>query len=763
MRLKSLGMTFHAVLSRRTGAPSTLVSARPPESERGARRRFVPRRLRARYLLAPLAVTIAAFLVLVLYSVATMPVTGGLQVEASQSALTFEGAAGVVFATRGVFKGDKLTAADLPPHLAQAIVAIEDRRFYQHHGVDFRGILRAGWRNSQAGGTREGGSTITQQLARLMYLSSERSFRRKIQEAILAVWLESQLKKEEILLRYLNTAYFGTGAYGVDAAAKRYFGKKASELGLGEAAMLAGLVRAPSQLAPTRNFGGAKERQEIVLQTMAETKAIMPSQAEAARAQTVRLRTPPETPPGSNYFVDMVAGDVRRLLGASTGDLTLRTSLNLELQRLAEAVVERRLESEGGKKHVSQAAVVVLGQDGAVLALVGGRDYEASQFNRAVQAKRQAGSLFKLFVYLTALQRDYTPQSIVVDKPTQIGEWEPQNYKGGYRGNMTLRNAFANSVNTVAAQLGEEVGIPAVIETAKRMGVQSPLPAVPSLALGSAEVNLLEMTRAFASVAAGVQTIEPYSIRSIAGNSQQALYTKPGAGAGVTGQLGASRAMMIDMLQAVVNEGTGKAARISNVAVGGKTGTTQEYRDAWFIGFTPNITVGVWVGNDDNTLTNRVTGGDLPANIWRDFVTRALPILTKTSSKLPGTTGAPNSSTVAQTQTVASAPTPSAVRGFADVYDSATLVIRGQNVQLEGIVVDENRRAVRSLARFLRRREVVCELASADRYRCSVDGQNLSEIILSNGGARATPDAPADLLAAEEEGRSARLGIWRRM
>jgi 1A family penicillin-binding protein len=724
-----------------------------------------PRAVRfgARYLAAAFGLAFCVLIGFVLYSIATLPIGGGLQADATQSALTFEAAQGDVFAARGVFKGDKLTAADLPPHLAQAIIAIEDRRFYRHGGIDLRGILRAGWRNTQAGGTREGASTITQQLARLMYLSPERTFRRKVQEAVLAIWLESQLSKEDILLRYLNTAYFGAGAYGVDAAARRYFSKKAGELTLSEAAMLAGLVRAPSQLAPTRNFGGAKERQELVLQAMVESRAITPAEAEAARAQSVKLRTPPETPPGSNYFVDMVAGDVRRLLGSSAGDLTLRTTLNMELQRLAEGVIERRLESEGAKKNVSQASLVALGRDGAMLAMVGGRDYEASQFNRATQAKRQAGSLFKLFVYLSALQRGYTPQSMVVDRPTQIGEWEPQNYSGGFRGSMTLKNAFVHSINTVAAQLGDEVGIPAIIETAKRMGVQSPLPAVPSLALGSAEVTLLEMTRAFGSVAAGAQ-IEPYSVRSITGNSQQALYTKTGAGTEFSGQLGVSRAMMIDLLQGVVSEGTGKAARIPNVPVGGKTGTTQEYRDAWFIGFTPDIVVGVWVGNDDNTPMNKVVGGDLPAGIWRDFVGRAQPIVSRASpqvarrnSDTPGPASAP-----AVVPGVAGAE--AGVRGGADVIDTATLSIRGRTIMLEGVLADDDRRAVRSLARFLRRREVICEPGGApERYRCNVEGQSLSEVILSNGGARATPDASAELLAAEDEARSARLGIWRRM
>lgn len=714
-------------------------------------------RIRLRHALI-VAGSFAALLVLIVgYSIATLPLDGGLQVDPTPSALIVEADGGETFATRGVFKGTKVTAADVPTHLAQAVVSIEDRRFYSHLGVDPLGILRAAWRNWQAGGTREGGSTITQQLARLMFLSPDQNLRRKIQEAVIALWLESQLSKEEILLRYLNTAYFGSGAYGVDAAARRYFAKPTKELSLAEAAMLAGLVRAPSQLAPTRNLGGAKERADTVLQAMVDTGVITAEQAEAARSQPVNLRVPPETPPGTNYFVDTAAADVRRLLGGASGDLTLRSTLDLELQRLAEGVIERRLDAEGRQKNVSQAALVALSPDGAIRALVGGRDYEASQFNRAIQARRQAGSLFKLFVYLAAMQKGYDPQSMVVDRPTQIGDWEPQNANGRFRGPVSLRNAFAQSINTVAAQLADEVGIPAVIETAKRLGVQSELPAVPSLALGSAEVTLLEMTRAYAAVATGNLALEPYTVRSVQGSTQQALFTRPGTAPRAEG-LGASRAAMLDLLQAVMRDGTGKAARLPNVLAGGKTGTTQEYRDAWFIGFTPDLIVGVWVGNDDNTPMNKVVGGDLPAQIWHDFLTRAAPLLAKDKREAPAALVAradPEGAT-------APAPEGAVLRGAPEVMDTGTLVIRGTMVRLEGIQGERGNLA-RQLARFLRRREVICAPSETPGLqRCRIGNYNLSAIILAAGGGRATPDASEELQAAEDQARSARLGVWRR-
>lgn len=736
----------------------------------------VLKRIRPRHVAIAAALFFTPIIVLIAYSVATLPLNGGLVIAPTPSALVIEAQDSRNFATRGVFKGGKLSSADLPDHLKAAVIAIEDRRFYEHAGVDPRGIVRAAWRNWQGGGTREGGSTITQQLARLMFLSPDQNLRRKIQEAVLALWLERQIGKQDILLRYLNTAYFGAGAYGVDAAARRYFDKPTKDLSLAESAMLAGLVRAPSQLAPTRNLGGAKERADTVLRAMLASGAISAEQAAAARAAQVALRIPPETPPGTNYFVDMVEADTRRLIGVAAGDLTLRTTLDVDLQRVAEGVIARRIDSEGAARKVSQVALVALAPDGAIKVMVGGRDYEASQFNRATQAQRQAGSAFKLFVYLAAMQKGYTPQSSVIDEPTKIGDWEPQNASGRFRGRIPLRTAFAQSSNSVAAQLGEEAGIPAVIAMAKRLGVRSELPTVPSLALGAAEVNLLEMTRAYAVLATGNEAIEPHAIRAIQSEGQKALFTHVTPAPGAPGGLGESRTMMLDLLQAVVREGTGKSARLEHAPVGGKTGTTQDYRDAWFIGFTPELTVGVWLGNDDNSPMDKVTGGGLPAEIFREFLTQAVPVLAKgkatgataqTSRTAPGIasvspTGIEGRASGARSQPAPVSAAGAVLRGVPEVLDTGTLLVAGEPLRLEG-VASEGGAPARQLARFLRRREIQCTTGqAAEVQRCQIDGEDLSEIIIAAGGARATPDAPANLLAAENQARSARVGIWRR-
>ncbi|MFE1600508.1 PBP1A family penicillin-binding protein [Methylobacterium sp. ID0610] len=710
------------------------------------------------------AATLAAGVLLalgtVIHALATLPVNGGLVIEPTASALVVRAEGGEAFATRGVIKGAKLSPREVPKVLAQAIVAIEDRRFSEHHGIDLRGLLRAAIRNLAAGGTREGGSTLTQQLVRMSYLSQDRTLKRKVQEAILALWLESQLSKEEILTRYLNTAYFGAGVYGADAAAQRYFGKPARDLSLSEAAMLAGLVRAPSQLAPHRNLDGARGRAAQVLQAMVETGAITPAEAEAARRSPAAVQVPTDTPVGTNYFVDMVADQAKALIGAGPADAALRTTLDLTLQNIAESVLARRLDQDGERRKVSQGALVAMAPDGAILAMVGGRDYAESQFNRATQARRQPGSLFKLFVYLTALKNGYRPDSVMVDRPTQIGEWEPENYGGRYRGAITLRTAFAHSVNTVAVQLAEAVGIPAVIETAKGLGIQSEMPNLPSLALGSAETTLLELTRAYAAMAAGAESVEPYAIRQIA-SRDQILYTRPNT-ALPPARDPAARAGMVDLLTAVVREGTGKGARVA-VPSGGKTGTTQDNRDAWFIGFTGDLVVGVWLGNDDNTPMEGVTGGDLPAAIWRDFVTQAMAARKRNAKPQAPKPERPQPRPEMAAVEPDADPRPGrgALRGIPSVIDTGTLDVDGQTVRLAGVEGLSGRNA-RELGRYLRRRDVACQPAEGGAYRCSLDGQDLSELILFNGGGRASADATPDLLAAEEQARSNRIGIWRR-
>jgi penicillin-binding protein 1A len=704
----------------------------------------------------PVAATLGSVLLLALgyvaYCVATIPSDGGLLIEPTPSALVVEADSGQVFATRGVFKGDKLAPQDVPPILSQAIIAIEDRHFYEHTGFYLPSLMRAALRNFLSQSTREGGSTISQQLARMTYLSQERTIKRKIQEAILTYWIEHRLSKQEILTNYLNTAYFGAGVYGVDAAAKRYFGKTAKELSLSEAAMLAGLVRAPSTLAPTRNLDGARQRAALVLDAMVETGAISRAQADAARQQPAALRVPPDNPPGTNYFVDMLNADAKRLVGAMSEDLTLRSTLDLNLQSIAEGIVSRRLKAEGRAKKVTQAALVAMAPDGAILAMVGGRDYNESQFNRVTQAKRQPGSLFKLFVYLTAFQRGATPQTTVVDRPVQIGNWEPENHGGSFRGQITLRTAFASSVNSVAAQIGEAVGIPAVIDTARKLGVQSELPVVPSLALGSGEVTLLEMTRAFAAIAANAETVEPYAIRA-ARKGDQAVFVRPKSELQPASDPSA-RAAMREVLAAVVRDGTGRAARINGPAAG-KTGTSQNYRDAWFIGFSSGIVVGVWVGNDDNSPTRGVTGGDIPARIWNEFVTqfateRAKPVRRQMVSMAAaeGANAKPGTSA-------------SIVRGVPVVQNTGTLEMQGRVIRLFG-VEGARGRAARELRRYLGRREVVCEPAGgSNEYRCNVDDQDLSRVVLFNGGGRAGANATPELRALDQHARATRLGIWR--
>jgi penicillin-binding protein 1A len=576
------------------------------------------------------------------YCIATIPFAGGSSTQPAPSAMVFEGEDGRAFATRGILKGQGISDGQIPPVLASAVTAIEDRRFYQHGGIDLRAMTRAAW-HDLTGRRLEGGSTITQQLARRLYLSPDRTLKRKVQEAALAEWLDLARSKNKILADYLNTAYFGDGAYGADSAAQRYFGKSAQQLSLSEAAMLAGLIKAPSELEPDRNPAGAEQRAAVVLDAMVTNGAVTRQQADAARQQPAVLRVPSDSPPGSNYFIDTAANEAKSQVGASTEDLTLHTTLDPELQRIAESVIAKRLAAAEKNKNVHQAALVAMTPDGSILAMVGGRNYNESQFNRVTQARRQPGSLFKAFVYLTAMRKGYTPDSIIVDQPVNIGDWEPDNYGDHYFGPVTLRTAFAHSLNSVAVQLAQSVGIQSVIDTARQLGVRSDLPAVPSVALGSGAVTPLEMTRAFAAIATNTSHIDGYAVSDIT-KGNQPVYARSAPAMAATDNANV-HAEMLDLMSSVVREGTGTAARLDQPA-GGKTGTSEDYHDAWFVGFTSDLVVGVWAGNDDNSPMNGVTGGSLPASIWHDFVSAAEAVRKSPAGPVNAMAGTPSARTI---------------------------------------------------------------------------------------------------------------------
>jgi penicillin-binding protein 1A len=529
---------------------------------------------------------------------------------------------GRLIANRGDTGGEAVALADLPPYLPQAVIAIEDRRFYRHVGLDPEGLVRALVSNLRAGNVVQGGSTITQQLAKNLFLTPERTLERKIQELILALWLEARYSKDEILEMYLNRVYFGAGAWGVDAAARRYFGKPARSLTLAEAAVLAAALKAPSRYSPLANPQASEERTRLVLSVMTEAGYITGREAELALAAPHGPVKPVAGNSGS-YVADWVADLLPDLVGVLPGDVVVDTTVDLNLQAEAARAIEEGLAKHGKEFRASQGALVAIDGTGAVRALVGGRDYDKSQFNRAVDAKRQPGSAFKPFVYLAALELGLTPETVTVDAPIQIGNWRPQNYSKTYRGEVTLQTALALSINTVAARLVELVGPETVVATAHRLGIVSDLKPIPSIALGTSEVTPLEMTAAFVPFANGGYGIVPHVVKRIrAAADGKVLYERSGDGPGIvvgSRELG----MMNAMLRQTLERGTGTKAAIPGWEAAGKTGTSQDYRDAWFIGYTANLTAGVWFGNDDNSPTRRTTGGSLPAEVWSRFMTAA--------------------------------------------------------------------------------------------------------------------------------------------
>jgi penicillin-binding protein 1A len=530
--------------------------------------------------------------------------------------MTFMDRDGKIIATRGARHGQRVTLQSLPPYVPRAFLAAEDRRFYKHGPVDALGILRAAQANLSAGSIIQGGSTLTQQIAKTLFLTPDQTFKRKAQEMLLAWRLENMMSKDEILELYLNRVFFGANAYGVDAAAQTYFGKPAARLSLSEAALLAALPKAPSRLSPSRDLPGAIARSHLVLARMRQEGWISAGDEAAALANPPQLA--PEAPDEGDYgyVLDLAALQAQPLAGQSAPDLILHLTVDPMLQTTAAQIVRRVMESDGGRAGAQQAAVVLLAPDGAIRALVGGVDHRYSPFDRASQARRQPGSSFKPFIYAAALEIGLKPTDIRVDAPVQLGPWSPQNYGGGYVGPVTLAEALARSINTVAVRVAREVGSHRIGELAARFGLTD-IPSDPdlSVALGAYEVNLLELTSGFQVFQQGGLRVPSYLIDEIDNASGRLLYRRaPSAPVRVYDE--ALDGAMIQMMKGVIEHGTGVHAAFGRPAAG-KTGTSQNWRDAWFVGFTPDWTCGVWVGNDDDRPMDKVTGGDLPAQIWR--------------------------------------------------------------------------------------------------------------------------------------------------
>ncbi len=550
----------------------------------------------------------------------------------SDLAVTFLDRHGNEVGSRGIRHNDSIPLDQFPDNLIKAVLATEDRRFYEHFGIDIAGTARALVTNAQAGGVRQGGSSLTQQLAKNLFLSNERTLDRKIKEAFLAMWLEARLTKNEILKLYLDRAYMGGGAFGVDAAAQYYFNKSARDVNLAEGAMLAGLFKAPTKFAPHVNLPAARARANVVLDNLVEAGFMTEGQVFGARRRpaTPVDRRDERSP---NYYLDWAFDETKKLVDTFPKSMTervfvVRTALDSNMQKVADAAVENSLRQYGQEYHATQAASVLMENDGSVRAMVGGRDYGASQFNRATDAARQPGSSFKPYVYTTALLHGYKPNSIVVDGPICIGNWCPHNYGGGYGGSMTLIQALTHSVNTIAVRLSISVGDGnaklgrnRIVETARKFGIKSPLPDTPSLPIGADEVNVLEHTGAYATFPNLGKAVTPHAILEVRTGAGELVWRFDRDGPKPRQVIPASVATdMIKMMNNVVEAGTARRARLDGISAAGKTGTTNAYRDAWFMGYTGNFVCGIWFGNDDYSSTNRMTGGALPAMTWHTIM-----------------------------------------------------------------------------------------------------------------------------------------------
>ncbi len=574
---------------------------------------------------------------IVIYYAVQLPAANTWKVPDRAANIRIVAADGQLISNRGKTGGEAVSLRELPYYVPAAFISIEDRRFKEHFGIDVLGLISVALESVKAGEVTRGASTITQQVAKNLFLTPDQTIGRKVQEALLAVWLEQTYTKDEILELYLNRMFFGHERYGVEAAAQFYFGKSARNLSLSEAAILAGSLQAPSRLNPRGNPQAVKTRQSLVLAAMARDGYISDAEAKAATIdpnQTLRTRVV-----GSeSYVADWVNSLMTAYLGEVKEDVIVHTTINWDLQKQAEFVVKEAVAAHGKERGFSQGALVAMDVDGSVRALVGGVDYQQSQYNRAVTARRQPGSAFKPFVYLAGMEKGYTPDSLAEDAPVDINGWRPENADGKYGGQMTLRTALALSRNTIAALLANDVGPQKVVEAAMRMGISSPLMAVPSIALGTQEVSLLELTAAYAPFANGGIGVIANVITRIETADGKVLYDAVPAGPGRVIEPNVV-AEMNDMLHAAVEIGTGKRAQLNGWPMAGKTGTSQKARDALFVGYTSRMVTGVWLGND-NDVGTKASGANVPVEIWSQFMAKAhegIPV-----AELPGGSGPTN-------------------------------------------------------------------------------------------------------------------------
>ncbi len=623
-------------IARPTGKAAAGPRARPAKRSRG---RFGLRgQIRAATVLtifSGLAGTIVLSLAFIYYTI-RFPDPSALRQRDRAPVVRVLAADGSLLAARGEAY-DFVPFDLLPRHVINAVVATEDRRFFDHWGLDPIGIARATVANLRAGRYAQGGSTLTQQLAKNLFLTSERSLRRKVEELMLALWLEVRLTKQDIAELYLNRVYFGGGAYGIEAASHRYFGKSARSLTVAEAAVLAGLLKAPSRYSPANSPVLARARSHVVLQRMRDAGYITAAEETAMSRRPVRFaQHANEREAGTQYAVEFVLDRLPPVIGPNAGELVVETTIDARLQRAAQAAVEQALATEGRAADAQQAAVVVIDTEGRIRALVGGRSFAESQFDRAVRARRQPGSAFKPLVYLAALERGWTPDTLVQDAPVTVAGWSPRNDSGTYQGSITLRQALAQSINSVAVRLQQDVSTSRVISLAQRLGIKSELRPSPSIALGTSEVSVLELTGAYAVLASGGLNVSPHAVRSVRTGGGAVIYARPADRPRIlvapdhVGQ-------MNDMLHAALVSGTGRRALLPRHPSAGKTGTTQEFRDAWFVGYTAHLAAGVWVGNDDGKPMHKVVGGGLPARIWREVMLAAHDRLSP--DDLPGYAG----------------------------------------------------------------------------------------------------------------------------